>query len=532
MPPKRILELASEGLPQIQWSAEHDVTQVGLADDARRMLDAGGVDVLVVHARERELAGLLGSAEVPVVVYSEEPSVAEAVAVMKAGAADYVPPNGAESACENAVKSHVAPEDISSAMARLAATQAMLVERERLAIVGQLATSVAHEINNPSAVVVANMEEIKVTTRSLRKLLKLTLELAIHHAPREQLVEVYELADEAEYPGCVNEMMTMMHESLTGMGRIRNIVQDLKGFARNDDDDRVPSDVRRLLERSLGLVRHELRHHAHLEARIERVPPVLCSPGRISQVFLHLLNWLIHRRPQSQDRILEVTCEADGEWVVVGLHDLGLLLSEETLDEIWDPLRVGDTPEGARTGLGLVVVHDIVRRHEGEIQIGPGEKGGTSVTVRLPAMTRVPAASFVEGKPLVEDGADPLTAAAVLIVDDEPALIASLRRVLRRCRSFSAASSGRKALELIDAGAGPDIILCDLMMHDLGGVELHEELQRRYPEMAERMLFITGGAFTEKTRRFSREHAELILEKPISPDELRARLRKLLRGLS
>ena len=531
MSPKRILELAPEGLPHIQWSGEHDVTQLGRSDDAQRMLDTGIVDVLVVHAREGSLGALLGSAEVPVVVYSEEPSVAEAVAVMKAGAADYVPPHGAESACVNAVKGQVAPEDSSEAMARLAATQAILVERERLAIVGQLATSVAHEINNPSAVIVANMEELKVTTRALRKLLKLTLELSVNHAPREQLVTVYELADEAEYPGCVNEMMTMMHESLSGMGRIRNIVQDLKGFARTDDDDRVPSDVRRLLERSLGLVRNELRHRAHLEARIERVPPVLCNPGRISQVFLHLLNWLIHQQPESlAERVLAVTCEADGEWVVVGLHDSGLHLSEEALGEIWDPGMMRDTPDGARTGLGLVVVHDIVRRHEGEVQIGPKEGGGTSVTVRLPALVPATPTRFTQVETSTKGGSDPLTKAASLVVDDEPALIASLRRVLRRCRSFSAASSGRTALEIIEAGAVPDIILCDLMMHDLGGVELYEELQRRYPKMAERMLFITGGAFTEKTRRFSREHADFIIEKPISPDELRARLRELLEG--
>lgn len=527
---QRILELAPDGLLRIQWSGNDDVTRMTRLEDAQRLLDTGIVDVCVVHARHDGLRELLKSAEVPVVVVSEEPSVAEAVATMKAGAADYVPPTSAESACGRAVVREVA--DRGAGMAQLAATQAVLVERERLAIVGQLAAGVAHEINNPSAVVVANLEELKFTTRSLRKLMKRTMALAVQHAPSEELFELQELADDAEYPECVAEMLTMMHESLAGMGRIRNIVQDLKGFSRTDDGDQVPSDIRRLLERSLGLVRNELRYHAHVDARLERAPPVLCSPGRISQVFMHVLNWLIHQQPEtSAERFFEVSCEHDGDWVVVTFSDSGPEMGEDTLSEVWDPLMTGETPDGARTGLGLAVVRDIVRRHEGEVEITQREGGGTSVVVRLPALGPAPQTRFVRVESAPPDaGPDPLSDASILVVDDEPGLISSLRRVLRNCRSFSAASSGRKALEQIDAGAWPDIILCDLMMHDLSGVELHDELHRRYPELAARMLFITGGAFTEKTRRFAAQQADRVVEKPISPDKLRSRLRDLLQG--
>ena len=189
-----------------------------------------------------------------------------------------------------------------------------------------------------------------------------------------------------------------------------------------------------------------------------------------------------------------------------------------------------DAPDGARTGLGLAVVRDIVRRHDGEIEIAGCSGGGTTVWVRLPALGPAPQTSFVRVQDAEDEGPDPLADAAILVVDDEPALISSLRRVLRKTRSFSAASSGRKALEFIEAGAWPDLILCDLMMHDMSGVELHEALLRDYPVLAERMLFITGGAFTEKTRRFSVENADRIVEKPISPTRLRERLRQILHG--
>lgn len=492
--------------------------------DVVRLLDTGIVDVVLVHSRSDDLAGLIEKAgDVPVVVCSDRPSVAEAVAVMKAGAADYVPPTAAEEACLGAVK-RKGPDAATAdeVRMRLAATQAALVERERLAIVGQLAAGVAHEINNPSAFVVANLEELKASIRDLRELLKACMEAAVTSGTEEQLFRIQRLSDQANYPEVIPESLMMMHESLAGMARIRNIMQDLKGFSRTDDDDQVPSDVRRLLERSLGLVQNEMRYRGRVETTIERVPPVLCAPGRISQVFIHVLSFLLHLgNDTNSDRVFLVNCRGEGEWVVVRFSDTSSQLDEETLTRIWDPVLENERPTGARTGLGLAVCREILRRHEGEIDIV--SEAGTTVVVRLPAIAPVVNTSFALLPD--EEGCDVLGEASILVVDDEPSLINSLRRVLRQVRSFSAASSGRVALEQIQAGERPDLILCDLMMSDISGVDLFEALSADYPELADRMLFITGGAFTERTRRFSEEHAERVLEKPIAPEMLRARIR-------
>lgn len=522
---KRILEVHPDGAPRISWT-EADATQLTKMDDVVRLLDTGIVDVVLVHSRSGHLGALIEKAggEVPIVVCSDRPSVAEAVAVMKAGAADYVPPTGAEDACLNAVIRQGPDEhEAAEVRMRLAATQAALVERERLAIVGQLAAGVAHEINNPSAFVVANLEELKANIREVRELLKATMEAAVTSASEDQLIEIQKLSDQADYPEVIPEMMTMLHENLAGMARIRNIVQDLKGFSRTDDDDQVPSDVRRLLERSIGLTQNELRYRGRIETTIDRVPPVLCAPGRISQVFIHSLSFLLDLG-EGSNRVFRVTCRGEENSVVVRFSDTTSQLDDDAMERIWDPVLSNERPTGARTGLGLAVCREILRRHNGEIDIV--REAGTTVVVRLPALTPTVDTAFA----LLPDEEldDVLGEASILVVDDEPSLINSLRRVLRQVGDFSAASSGREALDQIQGGSRPDLILCDLMMSDLSGVDLFEALTADFPELADKMIFITGGAFTERTRRFSEEHEDRLLEKPIAPELLRSRIRAAL----
>jgi two-component system NtrC family sensor kinase len=525
LPKKRILEVTPEGVPRLSWN-ELDVTQLARVADALEYLATGMADVVAVNSRCEGVAELLEKAgDVPVVVVSDRPSVAEAVATMKAGAADYVPFTSAEAACLGAVAGR-RPDDPEQVRLQLAATQAALVERERLAMVGQLAAGVAHEINNPSAFVVANLEELRSSLRDIRELLKATMEASVAAGDQLQLLRIQRLSDAANYPEIIPDMLGMLHESLIGMTRIRNIVQDLKGFSITDDEDRVPSDLRRLLERSIGLTQSELRFRGRLETRIERTPPVLCSPGRISQVFVHVLSFLMDLDvPRGLDRRFVVHCDTEDSWVVVRFGDTAARLDEHQLSRIWEPSPT--RPDATRTGLGLAICTEIIRRHEGEIDIGQAESG-LIVTVRLPTIAPASPTSFALILDEDLEDTDPLAEAAILVVDDEPSLINSLRRVLRRVRSFSAASSGRNALAQIEAGARPDIILRDLMMGDLSGADLFEILTRDHPELADRVLFITGGAFTERTRRFADAHADRVLIKPIAPEELRARLRKNL----
>jgi CheY-like chemotaxis protein len=121
--------------------------------------------------------------------------------------------------------------------------------------------------------------------------------------------------------------------------------------------------------------------------------------------------------------------------------------------------------------------------------------------------------------------------ARVLIIDDEPALAEALGRELERDHDVTLASSGRHALDLLGQGGRDfDVILCDLMMPEVTGMDLHEEMRRIRPGLEERIIFMTGGAFTARARMFLAKAANAHIEKPFDMDEVRALIRRRQRA--
>jgi CheY-like chemotaxis protein len=118
----------------------------------------------------------------------------------------------------------------------------------------------------------------------------------------------------------------------------------------------------------------------------------------------------------------------------------------------------------------------------------------------------------------------------VLVVDDEPLIGQAVRRSLQREHEVLPLSSAREALDMLLRGEPFDVILCDLMMPELSGMELYEEVSRRAPELARRFVFLTGGAFTPRARAFLERVSAPRLEKPFSPHEFRELVRRMLAG--
>ncbi len=118
--------------------------------------------------------------------------------------------------------------------------------------------------------------------------------------------------------------------------------------------------------------------------------------------------------------------------------------------------------------------------------------------------------------------AEATTKRRILVVDDEPGICASLRRILGQPYETQTTTSAREALRLIGAGERFDLILCDLMMPELTGMELYQELRELAPDQADRMVFLTGGAFTPSAREFLEETRNLRVDKPFNKEALRA----------
>ncbi len=376
--------------------------------------------------------------------------------------------------------------------------QAQLLVSDRMASVGMLAAGVAHELNNPLASVMANLD---LVTREIAAL-----------ALREGLVTD------------LGETLEELRDAGEAAARMREIVRDLKVFSRSStDEERRPIDVNAALEAVSRVALNEIRHRARLVMDLRKVPRVLANEARLGQVFLNLVVNATHAVPEGNAQHHEIrlatSVDARGR-VVIEVSDTGSGMSRELQARLFTPFFT-TKPVGAGSGLGLSICHRVVSALGGEIQVSSRVGKGSTFRVFLPAEGPEVVLPAIEAAPAPPAAADPHRG-AVLVVDDEPMISAVVRRTLAAAHDVTVCNSAEDALAKIVAGARYDVILCDLMMPTMTGMELHDELLRVAPEQVSRMIFVTGGAFTQRAREFLDSTACERLEKPFNPQGLRA----------
>lgn len=373
----------------------------------------------------------------------------------------------------------------------LVAAREQLVRTEKLAMAGQLAAGVSHEINNPLSYVTGNVQFA---------------------------VEQLELL--ARNPGdteALNEALDALREAREGAERIRVTVRDLQTFARADEPHLSPVDVHAALEFGLSMAMPHLRYRAQVERHLAAVPTVMAHEARLGQVFLQLLVNAAYAIPEgdAEHHRVTLTSRVEGAWVVVEVTDSGHGMAPEVLERVFEPFFT-TRPVGTATGLGLSTALGLVRSMRGELTATSTPGGGSTFRVRLPTTYEVARPASPEAR----EGGD--EARRVLVVDDEPQVAAVLRRVLGGRHEVVLVHSGREALELLARDDAFDRIFCDLMMGDVTGMDLYAELGRRQPELLPRLVFMTGGGFTERARSFLQTVPLPRLEKPFEPDTVRA----------
>ena len=376
--------------------------------------------------------------------------------------------------------------------------ESQLVLADRMASIGTLAAGVAHEINNPLAFILSNLEFARVELRDR------TLDPEIHRA---------------------------LQDAMDGAVRVREIVRSLRAFSRPAEDERTVVDPRRALESALGLAANEIRHRAELAVEPGDVPPVLASEHRLGQVVLNLLVNAAQAIPEGragQHRVRAATYTAPDGRAVIEVSDTGVGIPPDALPRIFDPFFT-TKPVGAGTGLGLSICHGIVTRLGGEIAVDSAPGMGSTFRVLLPPAPRGTATSAGAAQASVREAPaapEPDAPASprrgrVLVVDDEPLVGRALVRMLSAHHDVVARTSGESALELLRADRGFDVVLCDLMMPGMTGMQLHDLLAATAPDVAARMVFLTGGAFTDAAREFLDRVANPRLEKPVDGASLR-----------
>jgi CheY-like chemotaxis protein/anti-sigma regulatory factor (Ser/Thr protein kinase) len=201
---------------------------------------------------------------------------------------------------------------------------------------------------------------------------------------------------------------------------------------------------------------------------------------------------------------------------VVEVSDTGCGIPEAALPHIHDRFFRAAPADVDGTGLGLAICHRIVAEHDGEISVKSRTGSGTVFRVVLRAENREvaePAAALPEIRAT--------RAGRVLVIDDEQMLCNAIERILGADHDVTTVTSVRDALSRLGAGEQFDLILCDLMMPEMTGMDLHEELQQSMPDQAAKFIFMSGGAFTDNARAFLARSCNPVIDKPFRGSGLR-----------
>jgi PAS domain S-box-containing protein len=373
---------------------------------------------------------------------------------------------------------------------QLKQAQAQLQFADRLATMGTLAAGVAHEINNPLAFVTSNIDFVADE---------------LERAGGKLDAEAYE------------DLMKALRASQSGAERVRLIVRDLRAFSRIEHDVVDHLDLRRLLDAASNMIRNEVRHHASLEKEYGPVPPVDGNEARLVQVFLNLIQNATHaiapgRASENEVRLITRTGES-GE-AIVEVRDTGTGIAPENIPQLFDAFFT-TKPVGVGTGLGLAICQKIVTSLGGKIEVETEIGKGSTFRVVLPPSRATDDAVPGSRKRSVPPPPSTRTSARrrVLVVDDEPEVVESFTRLLGAAHDVVTATRGAQALQLLRQSVF-DVVFCDLMMPEMSGMDLYRRLVREMPDVAERVVFMTGGTFGSGVEEFLASVDNERIEKP------------------
>jgi PAS domain S-box-containing protein len=390
--------------------------------------------------------------------------------------------------------------------------QKQLELADRLTSLGTMAAGAAHELNNPLAVVVASAGFAAEELAKFRKELEATTS---GETPEKRL----EL---------IGEALGDLQSAASRMGRI---ISDLRTFSRPAEQSPESVDLVRCVKWAVRATSQEFRHRAQVFTEYGATPPVDADEARLGQGIINLLvNAAQAIAPGSAERNeVNVAMRTDEQGrAVVEVRDTGKGIPQDTLSRIFESFFTTKEP-GEGTGLGLSICHGIVSSLGGEIQVASELGKGTTfrVLLRPAAVEQGAAAAPVDAHRKVER-----QRGRILVVDDEDMILRSIKRILEdEDHDVVCVENVRSALELIESGERFDVILSDMMMPNMTGVEFYEALLSQKPDLARRVVFISGGAISAKVDAFLKSVPNPRIEKPFKIATLRTVIQQFLAAL-
>ena len=378
---------------------------------------------------------------------------------------------------------------------------------ERLASLGTMAAGVAHEINNPLTVVTGNVDYIAHELWDLQAEDKSTSAPSPHHQEQFRRIDA-----------ALVDIRSAAH-------RIASIVSELKAFSRPELLPTSHADVSRCIDWALRTTAREFKHRAKVVTEASPLPPVAIDETRLGQVLINLLMNAAQAIPpgNANANVVTVTAAATANaQILIEVRDTGSGIPRQDLAHIFDPFFTTKAV-GVGTGLGLSICHGIVKAAGGHIEALSEEGRGTTMRVTLPV------ANTSKSPPASRPTNEQIVRGKLLIIDDEPAVLNVLARILRN-HDVRAVADAQAALDLLDAGERFDLILTDLMMPTMSGMAFYEKVLVSHPEFARRVAFLTGGPCGSKFEAFLRTVPNRSIAKPCDAPVLRETVQRLLRA--
>jgi PAS domain S-box-containing protein len=395
--------------------------------------------------------------------------------------------------------------DLVAAEAERASLNAQLHAADKMRSLGQMTAGLSHEINNPLAALLPGLEILRARFEVLSAA---ATAAAVNEPPSDALIKA------------LDDIPDLLSETLAAGRQIKSVVGEMRFFAHPGSSKGERAQLDHLLNDALSLVSREVRYKARLDREFDYTPELVVDRAVLSQAVLNILinaSQAIEGGTPEDSWIRIKTYRREGG-VAVEISNSGPAVPDEAIGKVFDPFFTTKDP-GAGVGLGLSIAYETVARHGGYIELVKGMP--TTFRIWLPLDTGKVLDSLPVGSLPVEGSSHPIetTPARVLIVDDERLVRNGFRRVLAQHYEVSLASGGTHALGMIRDNEY-DVILCDLLMPEVTGMDLYQRVMRSNPEAAVRFVFLTGGTACAEARDFLQSVKNVRAFKPLDNSEL------------
>lgn len=283
--------------------------------------------------------------------------------------------------------------DLEGRIEELKQAQALLLQSEKMASIGQLAAGVAHEINNPIGFINSNLSTLEEYVSDLKVFIsrseeiRQTISSQFNGQVSPLIGELDELKKKLDVDYVLGDLDNLIQESREGSNRVKKIVQDLRTFSRSDTGEIQTASVNSVLDSALNIVWNQLKYNCTVTKDYGQIPDIRCNPNQIGQVFVNILVNAGQAFEKDKHGEIKIRSYYEGNRAFAEITDNGKGISPENLKKIFDPFFT-TKPAGQGTGLGLSISYGIIEKHGGHILVNSEVGVGTVITVELPVTSQ------------------------------------------------------------------------------------------------------------------------------------------------